>query len=48
VCYETYRKEIDKMNISFAKLGEEECELCLLYDKHEHDNEDTELMFVSR
>jgi len=26
VCYETYRKVLDEMNISFAKLGEEECE----------------------
>ena len=36
VCYETYRKIVTEMNISFAKLGEEECELCLLYNEHKH------------
>lgn len=43
VCYETYRKVVDEMNISFAKLGEEECELCLVFNSHEHDNEDVQL-----
>ena len=42
MCYETYRKVLDEMNISFAKLGEKECELCMLYQKHEHDNPDAE------
>lgn len=42
VCDETYRKIVDDMNISFAKLGEEECEVCLLYNSHEHDNEDVQ------
>ena len=42
VCYETYRKVLDEMNISFAKLGEEECELCMIYNKHEHDSQDSE------
>ncbi|XP_041358684.1 uncharacterized protein LOC121375341 [Gigantopelta aegis] len=40
VCYETYRKEVTKMNISFAKLGEEECEVCLVLEKHAHENDD--------
>jgi hypothetical protein len=40
VCYETYRKIVDNINISFAKLGEEECEVCLRFNSHEHDNED--------
>ena len=26
------------MNISFVKLGEEECEHCIMYENHEHDN----------
>ena len=32
--YETYRKAIKALNISFTKLGEEECELCLKHDIH--------------
>ncbi|KAJ8369363.1 hypothetical protein SKAU_G00093910 [Synaphobranchus kaupii] len=32
--YETYRKAVKSKNISFAKLGEEECEICLLQDQH--------------
>lgn len=32
--YETYRKAVKSMNISFTKLGEEECECCLLQDQH--------------
>ena len=39
--YDTYRREVSRMNISFVKLGEEECELCIMYDKHIHDHEDT-------
>ncbi|XP_055512034.1 uncharacterized protein LOC129709606 [Leucoraja erinacea] len=39
--YDTYRKTVNSLNINFAKLGEDECELCLIYEKHEHDNEDT-------
>jgi len=35
-CYQTYRKMVASMNISFAKLGEEECEECKLHDKHRH------------
>ncbi|KAJ8364805.1 hypothetical protein SKAU_G00136360 [Synaphobranchus kaupii] len=32
--YETYCKAVKEKNISFAKLGEEECEECLLQDQH--------------
>ncbi|KAK6181875.1 hypothetical protein SNE40_009653 [Patella caerulea] len=32
--YETYRQTLKEMNISFAKLGEEECELCVKHDNH--------------
>ena len=28
------------MNISFVKLGEEECEYCIMYEQHEHDGND--------
>ncbi|KAK7169041.1 hypothetical protein R3I93_005136 [Phoxinus phoxinus] len=34
--YETYRKAVRQKNISFTKLGEEECEECLLHEQHEH------------
>lgn len=27
------------MNISFVKLGEEECEDCIMYETHQHDDE---------
>ena len=32
--YESYRKVLKSMNISFAKLGEEECELCMQHSIH--------------
>jgi len=32
--YDSYRKVVDKENISFCKLGEEECEVCLLHANH--------------
>ena len=32
--YEFYRRTVKSMNISFVKLGEEECELCLQHDAH--------------
>lgn len=32
--YETYRKQLRNMNISFTKLGEEECEKCTQNDIH--------------
>ena len=34
VCYETYRLLFGKKNISFTKLGEEECETCEIYKQH--------------
>ena len=45
--YCTYQKIIQSMNISFAKLGEEECEDCEAYRLHEHDSElvDNEINF---
>ncbi|KAG8198016.1 hypothetical protein JTE90_001856 [Oedothorax gibbosus] len=39
--YKTYRKEVTDMNISFAKLGEEECSTCLGYQRQQHPNHDT-------
>ncbi|KAJ8375392.1 hypothetical protein SKAU_G00059720 [Synaphobranchus kaupii] len=32
--YETYRRVVKSKNISFAKLGEEECESCLQHKEH--------------
>jgi len=32
--YESYRKILTSMNISFVKLGEEECEKCFQHDVH--------------
>lgn len=40
--YETYRKAVKERNISFTKMSEEECEICLRQDLHvraEHQNE---------
>ena len=34
ISYEFYRKRVNAHNISFVKLGEEECESCDLQDKH--------------
>lgn len=31
---ESYRKQVQKMNISFTKLGHEECELCTSFNIH--------------
>ena len=42
ISYETYRKTVNAKNISFAKLGEEECEMCLQFSIHKHD-EQTEM-----
>ena len=39
ISYETYRKTVNAKNISFAKLGEEECEMCLQFSKHKHDKQ---------
>lgn len=46
-----YRQILKKMNISFTKLGHEECELCETFDQHDsnhnkhnaHDNTDCDL-----
>uniref|UniRef100_UPI00358E9926 uncharacterized protein n=1 Tax=Myxine glutinosa TaxID=7769 RepID=UPI00358E9926 len=35
---ETYRKAVKSINTSFAKLGEEEGELCMTNKQHKHDN----------
>ena len=37
VSYDSYKKEVARMNISF-KLGEEECEDCIMDENHEHGN----------
>ena len=34
VSYDRYKKEVSRMNISFVKLGEEECEDCIMYENH--------------
>ncbi|XP_072162574.1 uncharacterized protein [Bemisia tabaci] len=36
ICYETYRRQVKKKRISFAKLGLEECESCEEFKLHEH------------
>jgi hypothetical protein len=36
-CYETYRETVSSMNISFAKLGQEQCETCLIHERHKED-----------
>ncbi|XP_022179369.1 uncharacterized protein LOC111039985, partial [Myzus persicae] len=33
--YDVYRRTLREMNISFTKLGHEECELCELFDQHD-------------
>ena len=38
VSREFYRQQLD--NISFCKLGEEECDFCLLFQSHAHDVEE--------
>ena len=34
VNYESYRKILRSMSISFTKLGEEECEVCEVFKHH--------------
>ena len=34
VCYESYRRVLRKLNVSFTKLGEEECEACEVFKQH--------------
>jgi len=36
ISYQTYRRVLSSVNISFVKLGEEECEECMLYNNHQH------------
>ena len=41
--FQRYYKEVKEMNLSFAKLGSEECEACVVYDLHLKENECTQL-----
>lgn len=34
--YDVYRNVLNELNISFAKLGHEECEMCESFKQHEH------------
>ena len=34
--YQTYRKIVHKLNISFTKLGEEQCEACVMHNISQH------------
>ena len=34
ISYDIYRREVNSLNISFTKLGEEECEVCLSHSHH--------------
>ena len=38
--YQTYRKEVTLKNISFAQLGQEECEVCIQYGEHNCSKQD--------
>ena len=38
VSYDRYKKEVARINISFVKLGEEECEGYIMHKNHEHGN----------
>lgn len=38
VSYNTYRKIVAEMNISFSHLGNEECEICEEWKHHNHDD----------
>ena len=40
---EFYRKVLKEVNISFRKLGDEECEHCLSFKSHVHDNADEDV-----
>ena len=39
----TYRRILNEMNVSFAKLGEEDCEDCREFSLHVHSNKDTDV-----
>lgn len=41
--YESYRLNIKELNISFTKLGHEECESCEIFEKHEHSKENLDI-----
>ena len=34
ICYDSYYKQVKSFNISYVKLGEEECEKCDMQEKH--------------
>lgn len=34
ISYNIYRRKVNKLNISFAKLGEEKCEVCIMHSYH--------------
>ena len=36
VSYDIYRREVNKLNISFTKLGQEECEVCTSHAHHSY------------
>ena len=42
VCLKTYRKEVERMNISFAVLGAEECETCKKHSERMDDRDTAE------
>ena len=42
VCLETYRKEVERINISFAVLHAEECETCKKHSEHMDDRDTAE------
>jgi hypothetical protein len=39
ISYEFYRKKLKEKHISFATLGNEECEVCESFKLHEHNDE---------
>uniref|UniRef100_A0A6P7FBR7 Uncharacterized protein LOC114328648 n=1 Tax=Diabrotica virgifera virgifera TaxID=50390 RepID=A0A6P7FBR7_DIAVI len=41
--YDLYRSEVTKQNISFVKLGHEECEVCEHFNLHGHSQNDLKL-----
>ena len=45
-CYQTYRKVVVSMNISFTKLGEEQCETCLSFEMNKHSHENLIKIFI--
>ncbi|XP_031333901.1 uncharacterized protein LOC116163910 [Photinus pyralis] len=41
--YDLYRSEVSKLNISFVKLGHEQCERCEHFNLHEHNKENVQI-----